>query len=109
MTTHHLHLHDKPFRLIKSGEKTVESRLYDKKRKIISVGDFIEFTNRTSREKLTKVVKDIQQYDSFHELLNHTPINVLGAVSTEKELQALRKFYSKEDEQYYGVVAIVFE
>lgn len=42
---HKMSLRNKPFNNIKSGTKTIELRLYDEKRKLISVGDIITFTN----------------------------------------------------------------
>lgn len=42
---HKMSLRNKPFNSIKSGTKTIELRLYDEKRKLISVGDIITFTN----------------------------------------------------------------
>ncbi len=38
-----MHLADEPFEKIKSGEKTVEIRLYDEKRKAIKIGNGIVF------------------------------------------------------------------
>ena len=43
--THHMNLWDDSFQAIKEGWKTVEMRLNDEKRSIISIGDIIEFTN----------------------------------------------------------------
>ena len=36
-----------PFEMIKSGEKTIEIRLFDEKRQQIKAGDKIVFTNNT--------------------------------------------------------------
>ena len=38
---HHMKLHASPFEKIKSGEKTIELRLFDEKRRQIKVGDTI--------------------------------------------------------------------
>ena len=46
MTTHQLTLATEPFNAITSGNKTIESRLYDEKRQKIQIGDQIIFTNR---------------------------------------------------------------
>ena len=42
--TFEMKLHEAPFELIKNRIKTIELRLYDEKRQMISVGDFIVFT-----------------------------------------------------------------
>lgn len=41
MTTHQLKLATEPFNAIISGNKTIESRLYDAKRQKIQIGDQI--------------------------------------------------------------------
>jgi len=46
MNKHELNLATIPFEAIKTGNKNVESRLYDEKRKLINLGDEIEFTNK---------------------------------------------------------------
>lgn len=43
--THKMRLNASPFYKIKNGEKTIELRLYDEKRRLMSEGDIIEFTN----------------------------------------------------------------
>lgn len=50
-------LKDDPFNKIASGRKTIELRLYDKKRQAIKVGDRIEFTkiSNPARKLLTEV------------------------------------------------------
>lgn len=50
--THEMRLNTQPFKKIKEGEKTIELRLYDEKRRGISAGDIIVFTCRESGEKL---------------------------------------------------------
>lgn len=40
---HEMKLLEDPFEQIKSGAKTVEIRLFDEKRKVLRVGDIIEF------------------------------------------------------------------
>lgn len=42
---HKMKLWDESFNKIKNKTKTIEMRLCDEKRSIISVGDIIEFTN----------------------------------------------------------------
>ena len=45
MKNHMMKLNPSPFKMIKEGNKTIELRLYDEKRKMISVGDTITFVN----------------------------------------------------------------
>ena len=51
-------LNPAPFEMIKSGQKTIELRLYDEKRQLVNIGDEIVFTNMVTGETLqTKVLK----------------------------------------------------
>ena len=65
---HELRLHNGPFEKIKKGTKTIEMRLYDEKRKLIKENDIIEFTNRTTNEKIRTKVLKLHLYPSFDEL-----------------------------------------
>ncbi len=100
-------LKDKPFKMIKSGKKTIEMRLYDEKRRKIKVNDFIEFTCESNHEKLlTKVIK-LHVFDSFDELYKHFDKVSLGYEKNEKCNPCdMEKYYSKEDQQKNKVVAI---
>ncbi len=42
---HVMKLRPNPFSMIKSRQKTIELRLYDEKRQLLSVGDIIRFVN----------------------------------------------------------------
>ena len=56
--THEMKLQEVPFKMIKKGIKTIEMRLYDEKRKKISIGDSIHFTNVVTGEVLqARVIK----------------------------------------------------
>ena len=55
MTTHNLQLATEPFNAIISGQKTIESRLYDEKRQSIQLGDKLIFTNREQPDQTVEV------------------------------------------------------
>lgn len=55
---HQMKLQNDPFQMIKKGQKTIEMRLYDEKRKLVQVGDNISFTNIESGETLLTKVKN---------------------------------------------------
>lgn len=42
--THYMKLNTEPFEKIEKGEKTIELRLFDKKRRTVRTGDIIEFS-----------------------------------------------------------------
>lgn len=68
--THDMKLHPEPFAMINSGEKTIELRLLDEKRRQIREGDFIRFTNTEGGEQL--VCKVIRLHKNMILLRNYT-------------------------------------
>jgi len=99
-----------PFEKIKSGQKTIELRLYDEKRKQISVGDTIRFTNTEDLTGLICVkVEGLFVFDSFDELYQSLPLTECGY--SEEELPTaspddMEQYYSKAEQAQYGVVGI---
>ncbi len=51
---HEMLLAPKPFEMMKSGQKTIELRLYDEKRKHIQIGDRIRFIVQKIRRKRSR-------------------------------------------------------
>lgn len=110
MRTHYFQLAPKPFGLILSGKKVIESRLFDDKRKLIQIGDVIVFTNREdSGATIRVVVKDLLHYAYFQEMFSSNNPILFGGDSAESLEQEIRKFYSQKDEEQYGVLGIRFE
>lgn len=102
-----MQLHNKPFSRIKNGEKSIEMRLYDEKRKNINIGDIIEFTNRDTNEKINTIVEGIYIFENFNELFKNFSKEELGYLENEKvDPLDMSKYYSKEEQEKYGVVGI---
>ena len=100
-------LHNEPFLKIKNGSKTIEMRLYDEKRKLIKEGDIIEFTNRSTNEKICVQVLNLHLFNSFSELYNSFDKISLGYDENEEASPTdMEKYYSKEEQKLYGVVGI---
>ena len=110
MKNHVMNLNPSPFKMIKEGNKTIELRLYDEKRKMISVGDTITFTNTTdSNDKLCAKVIDLFTFNSFDELYKNLPLSECGYTTEDIDTASpgdMDKYYSKEMQQQYGVVGI---
>src|SRR5512133_2898999 len=104
---HEMRLTKEPFEQIASGVKQIESRLFDDKRKLINPGDEITFhlVDSTSHEIRTSVIA-IYRYGSFKEMLNDFPPMMFGGNSKEDLLASIRKYYSEDEEQRYGVIGI---
>lgn len=104
---HEMKLNNEPFECIKNGKKTIELRLNDEKRKLLTVGDYIEFTNRVTNEKLLVEVIDLFKYNSFEELYKHfNKIEMGYSINEEANPKDMENYYSKEEQEKYGVLGI---
>lgn len=109
MTTHALQLATIPFDAIVSGQKTIESRLYDEKRQLIQLGDEIIFTNREAPEQtVTVIVVGLLRYDTFGSLFHHNGPSRFGGESVEWLESQINEFYSIDEQRANGVVGIEF-
>lgn len=108
--THKMNLNEEPFERIKDGSKTIELRLYDKKRRKIKAGDTIYF--KSKRDRLSVIVKDVHIFKNFEELYAALPLDKCG-YSAEKVATAspddMIEYYTKEQIEKYGVVGIEIE
>ena len=110
MTTHQLKLATEPFNAIISGNKTIESRLYDAKRQKIQIGDWIIFTNRDNFEQtVTAEVVGLLRYATFRDLFSHNNPRKFGGDNVEWLENQISEFYSIEDQKIYGVIGIEFK
>ena len=109
---HEMRLDAAPFGKIKSGEKTVELRLYDEKRRAIALGDTIRFTRRDDGETLKARVVGLCRFSSFGELYKVLPLDKCGYAPSELAAASPRdmdEYYSPEDQAKYGVIGICIE
>ena len=104
---HMMRLHAEPFQLIKNGSKTIEMRLYDDKRRLLQVGDILEFQSRTTGEVLETKVLALHLYSSFEELYKHFDKISLGYLKDEEaDPNDMSQYYTLEEQEKYGVVGI---
>ena len=89
------HLSEPWFSMISIGLKTVEGRLNKGRFKDMEVGDIIEWHNEDFKERkfLTKIIGK-NEYKTFEEYL------------VSEGLSVYFKYFSKEKESEFGVVAI---
>jgi len=107
---HNLQLATEPFEAIISGNKTIESRLFDEKRQKISIGDEIIFTNRENPEQTVNVkVTNLLHDETFHDLFIHNGPSKFGGESVAWLDNQIRAFYSEADQRKNGVIGIEFE
>ena len=107
---HVMRLNGQPFEMIKSGEKTIELRLYDEKRRMIQVGDTLVFTHSdNAAQTCTAVVKALHLFPDFAALYAALPLERCGYLPEEVATASptdMNVYYSVEKQANYGVVGI---
>ena len=107
---HRMRLEPDAFRKIESGEKTVELRLYDEKRRRIQAGDVIRFESTDDEtDVLYARVEGLRFFASFDELYAALPLDACGYTEAEALAASPRdmdRYYSPEDQRKWGVVGI---
>ena len=104
---HEMNLNNGPYNKIDSGIKTVELRLYDEKRQLLKVNDYIEFTNRKDKRKLIALIEDLKVYKNFDELYKDYDKVSMGY--DEKDVanpDDMKQYYPDSEQDKYGVIAI---
>ena len=99
-----------PFDMIRAGKKTYELRLFDEKRRNISIGDTICFTVADgSDESFECEVTSLSVFSSFAELYCSLPLDKCGYDEYSlpyADPSDMGKYYSLEEQIKYGVIAI---
>ena len=107
-----VHLDEDIFENVKHGTKNVEVRVNDEKRRKLKVGDKITFLKRPDDiESIDAIVEDLKYYNNFNELVKDYKIEELYSEGFSKEefLDLLKRFYSDDEINKYGTVAIKFK
>ena len=105
-------LNSKYFEYMKDGTKRIEIRLNDEKRRSIKIGDEIVFQKEPElKEQLMTTIVNLTIKRNFKELIKCFNVSQYSDLSETKEnfLNDLYSFYTKEQEEKYGVVGIEIE
>jgi ASC-1-like (ASCH) protein len=106
--THDMQLNAEPFLQIMRGDKVVEFRLYDEKRRKFNAGDYIIFTNKQTCEKLFTQIVELYRGETFEKL--HDTICEKGLPSGAEDkndfINIMREYYSADNEKQFGVIGI---
>lgn len=106
---HEMKLGEKAFVRMKNGEKLVEYRLNDEKRKLIKRGDAIVFLKLPLlMEKLFMEVTGLESFLCFRDAFlkyRDLPGSDTGD-DIEKDVAAMYQYYKSKDEEKEGVVAL---
>lgn len=104
---HRLKVKEKYYNLLKSGKKDIELRLYDDKRKLIQIGDMIEFANFSdSRNTFCAEVVALHRAADFATLCQKIDCRRAGMECPEEMIKVLAEFYPAERQKEFGVVGI---
>lgn len=109
MPIHFMRLKPAPFGLIRDGRKSIELRLYDEKRRKLQIGDGILFENSEAPELLLTRMTGLRVFDSFDALYQALPLEACGYPSADVAAASpadMEAYYSKEEQQRFGVVGI---
>lgn len=110
MQRHILNLYNDTFNFIKQCIKTVELRLNDKKRQKIYINDYIQFINLDNKEILEVKVKNMYKYKNFKDLYKYFDKISIGYKKDEiSNYKDMKQYYTIENIEKYGVVAIEIE
>ena len=108
-TIHTMRLAKAPYDSIKRGEKTVEVRLNDAKRRTVKAGDIIVFDSFDDAQDIVVVqVVELHHFNRFQELFASELFPKTGSVgvSAEEAAKSMYQYYTKEQEEQYGVLGI---
>ena len=107
---HRMHLEADAFARMDAGEKTIELRLYDEKRRLIQAGDVIRFeSTEDDTDVLYAEVLGLRFFPTFDELYAALPLTACGYTEEEARTASPRdmdRYYSPEEQQQWGVVGI---
>ena len=110
MTLYKMKLNSEPFDMIKQGQKTIELRLNDEKRRQVQVGDQIIFEHSNDLTQTIQVdVIALHPFPSFEELYQTLPLLECGYTSNNVEAASpedMEAHYSLEQQAHYGVLGI---
>lgn len=111
MTNHDMRLHEEPFNMIEAGIKNIEYRLNDEKRRLIKIGDTITFYKRPSgNEKIKVLVMDLKHYSNLLDMYKATfNKHLKGLYENAQAAVDDTPYYSEEEVEKYGCVAIRFK
>ena len=106
---HIMKLQEKYYNYILNGTKRIEIRLYDEKRKKLKIGDTIKFLKEPKQEEYFQAkVIGLLIYQTLEEMLKDFDISILADKTMTKDdlKKVLEQFYSKEEQQKYGIIGI---
>jgi ASC-1-like (ASCH) protein len=104
---HKMSLQDRFYNLLKSGDKTIELRLYDAKRAEIKIGEILEFSNSSNdNDRFTARVVGLHKFSSFEALCENIDCKICGFSTNAELISVMAAFYTLDLQKQLGVVGI---
>lgn len=109
--TYHNHRQEPYFTFLKNGQKTIKGRARKEWYTLVKPGDYIVVHNEEETDSIKTLVKRISSYSSIREMLENEPLKKMlpDIQDVEQGVKIYRKFYTPEQEEKYGMVAIEVE
>ena len=107
-----IHLDADVFETVDKGFKNVEGRVNDEKRQKLKIGDKLIFLKRPDEiEKIEAIVEDLVYYKDFNEMIKDYSMKEIYLEDYSKDyyIELIKRFYTDEEINKYGVVAIKFK
>ena len=97
-------LAEEPFNMIAAGQKTVEVRLYDEKRRKLNV----VFCREDESRFLIAKVTFLRRFATFEELYRSELATAAGMdkMAATEAAESMYEYYSREQEAHFGVLSI---
>lgn len=109
MMKHEMKLTEAPFKRMQKGQKTLELRLYDEKRRQIKLGDEIVFKLVPDlKEEVTATVTGLLVYTKFSDMLDDLPPAILGFKEEDRGYlrTSMYEIYTPQEEEEFGALGI---
>ncbi len=110
-TTYQNHRAEPYFTFVKNGQKTIEGRIKKGQYRFVKPGDHIVVYNDKETDSVEVLVKDVRTYVSIREMFEREPLKKIlpDAYTIEQGIKIYQKFYTEQQQQEFGVVAIEIE
>ena len=111
-STHDMKFQKEYYNYIKNGTKRIEIRLRDEKRRKIILGDTIRFHLVDDENEYLEVkVIGLLKYKDIETLISNNDMKILTKENMSKSelINIFNNIYSKDEQDKYGVLGILFE
>ncbi len=105
---HKMRLYKEPFVSILNHNKIYELRLYDEKRKLVRLGDTIQFYCEELDESVLVQVEKIIIEDNFEVLFEKVELSKCGFekdIDLNTAVKTMEQYYSLEEQANHSIVA----